>query len=81
MIGRAISSARKVQEFGALVEEVALVEGLGEDVRDVVLGRDVLDADGGVLHELLDLQVASLDVLRALVGGVVVGQVDGALVV
>ena len=60
MVGRTISSVHRknVEDLCALDEEVALVKGLGEDVRDVFLGRDVRDTHRGVLDELQDLQVA-----------------------
>ena len=44
----------------------------------LVLGCHVLDAGGRLLHEL---QVTTLDVLRAVVGDAVLAEVYGALVV
>ena len=63
--------ARKVQELGAQRQEGLFVKRLREDVRDVVCGRDVLDAKDGVEDEFSDLEMAALDVLRALVDEVV----------
>ena len=77
----AVSCARRVQQFRALVDEVGFVEGLREDIRDVVFGGDVFHADCRLVDKLSDLEVTCLDVLRALVRSVVVGKVDHALVV
>ena len=55
--------AREVKELRAEFNERLLVERFREDVGDVGLRGDVLDADDGVEHEFADLEVTTLDVL------------------
>ena len=54
--------------------ELVPAQGLGHDVRNVLVGRDELRPHGKLLNELTDLEVPSLDVLGAGVGDVVLGE-------
>ena len=51
---------------------------LGEEVGLVVLGGNVLDSNGEVLHFLLDEVILDINVLGALVRGLVLGECDGS---
>ena len=68
---------REIHENGAETKEVDGAKGLGEEVSDVVGGTYVRDGNGAVLDELANPQVASVDVLRAIVVLGVVGEVRG----
>ena len=61
--------------------ELVPAQGLGHDVRNVLVGRDELGPHGKLLNELTDLEVPSLDVLGAGVGDVVLGERNGPLIV
>ena len=58
---------RDVHEDCAELEEISWAQGLGEKVGVVVGGADVGHGEFTVLDELADPQVASVDVLRAIV--------------
>ena len=61
--------------------ELVPAQGLGHDVRNVLVGRDELRPHGKLLNELTDLEVPSLDVLGAGVGDVVIRERNGPLIV
>ena len=54
---------------------------LGEEVGSVVLGGNVLDSNGEVLDFLLDEVILDINVLGALVRGLILGERDGSGVV
>ena len=51
---------------------------LGEEVSSVVLGGNVLDSNGEVLNFLLDEVILDINVLGALVRGLVLSECDGS---
>ena len=65
----------------ALPYEGALIEGLSEEVRDVVEGRHPLDIDDLVVGVLANLQMPTGDVPALMRDFALLGELDGTLVV
>ena len=68
-------------ELVAMADEDRLVETLGVDVGDVVVGVSLDELDGTLENFVADEMVLGLDVLRALVVDRILGELDAALVV
>ena len=79
--GRDACCLPDVEQHATELLEGLASQRLGEDVRHVVVRSDTTSNDVASLDELADLTVTTLDVLRPVVGHVVHGHVDGALVV
>ena len=61
--------------------ERSVVKGLGQHIGMIEVGRHVVDDDVALRHELAHLQVATLDVARALAGLHVLGELNCALII